>query len=323
MAAPLGGKVWMRVEATRSVRIFGSLLVGLGALAGCDAGGTPPPSSSAAASPGSATPSASDQSADEGDEVLATVNGTPITRADVGFLLMGGHGRTITPELRKQALDKLIELELVYQRGLELGLDKDKKYRAQMRKQELRLAASRRKEMMRRVGNVEIAAKVKVSEAEARAYFDKHADAIKSEFHLGALTFGDAQSAKAALAKLRSGEAFEELAKGTAKSGGGHGQGPAKPPWDLGFLKWKQMPSEWAEAVSSLQPGEVTGVVHGLRTGTRILKLIAKRESPDMDFDAVKAAIMNRLRDDKAEAARAEYLSELERKAKVVRLAKP
>jgi parvulin-like peptidyl-prolyl isomerase len=254
-------------------------------------------------------------SADPDDPLLATVNGTPITKTDVDFWLLGGHGQKVTPELRQQALEQRIEIELMYQRGLELGLDKDKKYRAMIQGQAIKLEAAKRKEMARRVANLEIAAKLEITDQDTRAYFDQHKDTLTSEFHLAALTFPGPQAAEAALKDLQAGKPFESLAPKTSAAA----PKGSKPGWDLGFLKYNQMPAEWTEAVSGLQPGQLSGIVHGQRTGIRILKLIERRPDPNATFDSLKGVIMNRLRDKLAQQKSQEYIQQLKAKATIVR----
>src|SRR5512147_1826594 len=61
--------------------------------------------------------------------LLATVNGAAITEDDLNLRLQGGHGGNITPQMREQAIEALIDEELLYQKGVSLGLDKDVKYK--------------------------------------------------------------------------------------------------------------------------------------------------------------------------------------------------
>lgn len=313
----------MNANSTRSIRgnlFIAALALATVALVACspdkpkqDAlSGQPAPNPAAQGAP---TPHPAGQATPPGGEVVATVNGTPITRSEVDFWMMGGHGQRITPELKKQALEDRIEAELVYQRGLELGLDRDRKYQDAIRHQLMKIEASKRREMARRVGNAEIAARVDVKEADARAWFDAHADAIKSEYHLASITFRSPQAAQAAQAELKAGEAFEAVA---AKHDPAAKAGQA-PSWDMGFLGYQQMPAEWSEAVTKLEPGQITGIVHGQRTGIRIFKLIARRPNPKADFDHMKGMIMNRLRDEKIRAAQAAYIKGLKAKAKITR----
>ena len=264
---------------------------------------------------------------DPADVVLATVNGREITRGELDFWLMGGHGQRITPELRAQALDNLIETELMYQKGLELGLDKDAKYRAAVRDLELRLEAAKRKEMVRRIGNVEIAAKVQIKPEDGRAYFEANKAAITTDYHLGAITFPSVEAAQQAVDEIKAGKTFEEVAERSAPRRPLKAEGAkpeeAKPVWDLGFLSWNQMPAEWAAAVGSMKVGEVSGVVQGARVGIRIFKVIETRANDKATFETVQGVIMNRLRDERVEAYQKKYVDDLKAKAKIARTGAP
>lgn len=313
----------MNAILTRSIRVDFSILglfVAAVALVACspDKSKQDTPSGPAVTpQPVEGTPTAhpSGSQTHPGDVVVATVNGTPITQREVDFWMMGGHGQRITPELKKQALEDRIQVELLYQRGLELGLDKDRKYQDAIRHQMLKVEAAKRRELARRVGNAEIAASVDVSEAAAKAWFDARADAIKSEYHLAAVTFRSPEAAKAALAELKDGADFEAVA---AKHDPAARSGQA-PGWDLGFLGYQQMPMEWSEAIAKLKPGQITGIVHGQRTGIRIFKLLAKRPNPKADFDRMKGMIMKRLRDEKIRSAQVAYIKGLKAKATITR----
>ena len=182
--------------------------------------------------------------------VLATVNGVDITDMDVDFQLRGGHGQKVTPELRQLALERLIDAELMYRHGLELGLDQDKKYQRAIRAYEMRIAAAKRNEMVRRVFNREVAAKVEVNDADAQRYFAQHKAKLAQKYHLYMMRFKEKGAADDTYDLLRKGGSFEELAR---KQFVHVPKMNEREPWDLGFLGWKQMPSEWAEAVFPAQ----------------------------------------------------------------------
>lgn len=247
-------------------------------------------------------------------KVLATVNGVPITEEELGFTLLGGHGRTITDNLKSKSLDRLIEAELIYQEGKKLGLDRDARYRRTVRALELRLAAVRRREMHRHLYNREVAAKVKVTEADARKYFDANAEKIKREYHLGMLEFEGIEQARALRAQLAAGKSFEELANGLSPQKAG----APRPPWDLGFLQWRQIPMEWVDAICSLSPGQVSEVVRGKKTGVRIFKLLAVRPLTDVTFEGILGSLMNRLRDRAVNQRYDAYLQRLRDSATIV-----
>ena len=248
------------------------------------------------------------------EKVLVKVNGTPITATQVDFWLLGGHGqKKITPEMREATLEKLIELELMYQKGVALGLDQDKKFQAPLRKMELQMEAFKRKEMHRRVHNRAIAPTVKTDEEEARKYFDRNRPRITTELHLASLVFKERAKAEAGLKKLQEGLSFDELAAQTFP----HAKKGEKAPWDLGFVGWSRLPAEWEETVYALKQGEVSEVVRGDRSGVRIFKLLERREKTEVEFDKVKNVIRNRLHKLKLRAARIAYLVALKADAKI------
>lgn len=246
--------------------------------------------------------------------LLAKVNGVAITEDDIYLRLEGGHGGRITPEMRAQALDDLINQELLYQQGLKLGLDKDAKFQNTVKVMEMRLKEFKRAEMARRVGSTRIAATVNVTEDDVSRYIEANADKLRTEFHLEMIRFTDEAEAKEALAKIRSGATFESMAQGKFP----HAPKAGKAPWDLGYVPWNQLPIEWREAIERLGKGEVSGVLQGKRTGIAIIKLVDRRNNRKLDIERMRSAIMNGIRDEKLVAAYDEYVNSLRSKAKII-----
>ncbi len=247
------------------------------------------------------------------DKVIAVVNDTKITEAELGFRLRGSHGREPSPELRKLALRDLVDQELLYQQGMALNLDKDKKYQNAINRMAFSMEQFKRSEMARRVYNKEIAAKVNVSEEDAKKYYDENLEKIKTELHLAQMGFMDESKAKKVLENLLAGASFEAL----AKQGVGKLPSKRKNAWDLGFLKWNQIPKDWQETVYGLKPGEVSGLIGGDKKRTRIIKLIAKRKASETDFEKVKGVMINRLRDQEVKEAYKKYIQNLKSSGKV------
>ena len=77
------------------------------------------------------------------------MNGVAITEDDLNLRLPAGHTANITPQMREQSLQDLIDEELLYQKGLKLGLDKDAKYKNALKVMEARMNAFKRSEMAR------------------------------------------------------------------------------------------------------------------------------------------------------------------------------
>lgn len=247
------------------------------------------------------------------DKVIALVNDTKITEAELGFRLRGSHGREPSPQLRKLALQDLVDQELLYQQGMALKMDKDKKYQNAIRRMAFSMEQFKRSEMARRVYNKEIAAKVNVNEEEAKKYYNENLEKIRTELHLAQMGFMDESKAKKVLENLAAGASFEAL----AKKGVGKLPSRKKNAWDLGYLKWNQIPRDWQETVYRLKPGEVSGLIGGDKKRTRIIKLIDKRKAPELDFESVKGTIINRLRDQKVKEAYKKYIENLKSSGKV------
>ncbi|HSR11230.1 MAG TPA: peptidyl-prolyl cis-trans isomerase, partial [Thermodesulfobacteriota bacterium] len=214
---------------------------------------------------------------------------------------------------QQKALDDMITEEVLYQQGLKIGLDKDPGYRAQIARFERQLNHVKRAEMTRRVYNTQVAAKIEITQADAKNYFDKNADQITTELHLGVISFSNEKGAGEALEKIRGGATFESIAQSVI--GGQASSGRA--PWDLGFLSWDQIPIDFLDAVYRLKPGEVSNVVSSKRTGYQIFKLFAIRTNPKADFNSMSGQIMNRLRDERVIGAYTQYVEKLKKEAKI------
>jgi peptidyl-prolyl cis-trans isomerase C len=250
------------------------------------------------------------------EETIVTVNGTPITVGEVNFRLrQSHHGVKLTPEVERQTIEDMVNQELMYQEGLRLGLDMDEKYRNAVRELEMRVESIKRGEMARMLYNAKIAAKAAISDEDVKKFYEENEGNMRTELHLLQVQFPDEAPAEKALERLKGGLSFDDLAReryGDVRKG-------MKEPWDLGFLRWNQIPSEWLEAVYSLKTGEVSGIIRGGRTGIRIFKLLEKRENPEAGLETMRAGIANRLRDERIKEEYDRYIKGLREKAKIVK----
>lgn len=246
--------------------------------------------------------------------VLATVNGAPITNEDV-LLRLGGHGEYLSTPLKDQTLDDIINEELLYQKGVKLGLDKDAKFQDTVRVMERKIAMYKRAEMSRRVTDTQIAATVNVTERDIKDYYGKHAEEISTDLHLGVLQFDDAIRAQETLGKIRSGTSFEEAAKGISSHRDTQ-MTKVKNPWDMGYLHWNQIWPEMTETVYALKKGEVSDVLTA-QSGIFIVKLIERKKNPDASFDTLKSVIENRLYGIKIKEAYGRYLEQLKKESTI------
>jgi len=250
-----------------------------------------------------------------GSKVVAKVNGQIITEEDLNFRLLGPHGRKRDSgkEEKEKEIDDVIQEELLYQQGIKLGLDKDPGYRMKIARLERQLDNFKRVEMARRVYTTQVAAKIEITLQDAKDYYEKHADRITTELHLGVVSFRKGEEAEEALKKIRSGDSFESVARGVM----GNKLPAGRNPWDLGFLPWDQIPLDFGDAVYQLKPGEVSGVVRTKRTGFQIFKLFGSRKNAKAEFSTMSGVIMNRLRDQRVMEARGQYVEKLKKEAKI------
>jgi len=241
------------------------------------------------------------------------VNGTSITEDDLRLIVRTVHG--MTPESEKlRALDVVIQAELLYQEGLKQGIDKDPGYLKDLAKMEKQFANMKRAEIARRFFNTQIAAGVEITNQEAQEYYNKNVDQIRTELHFGMIGFPNKEEAEAALKRIRGGEPFKQVAAANAPKGmpAGH-----RPPWDMGFVPWSQIPDELWSVVSRLKPGEVSDVVSSKRTGFHIFTLLESRKNAKMEFGNVASVVMARLRERKIAESFENYLAKLKKDAKI------
>lgn len=253
--------------------------------------------------------------ADVQGKVLATVNGVPVTEYDVKLNLgRVAHGETSTPEATQNVLQTLVRNELVYQQALELGLDNNLEYRRKLYEANAQLRDYKRKEMsalFRGYARV----KAEVTDSEAREYFEKNSNRIRTKVHLWQIYYRGEEARIAEDHKeLKSGKSFEKVAskrfpilpKGM------------KPPWDLGYLHWSQIPEPWQESVDRLKPGQVSEILRGPNERFWVIQLIDRTEDPRITFATEKEKIVEILRKRKAEELSEAMLAQMRTKSKIV-----
>ncbi len=248
-------------------------------------------------------------------KTVATVNGIPITEYDVQLKLrMAMRGGVVHQEEPRNILQNLVREELIYQKSLELGLDKDQAYRRKMREIEAQVRAFQRQEMstlyMRDLRN-----KVTVTDAEAQDYFTKNSKTIQTKLHVWQIFYKGKYSEIAQdYQDLKKGMPFEKVA---AKSF------PNLPPragipWDLGYLSWSQIPPPWKGIVDRLEPGGTTDIIKGPNERFWVIKLVEKMDDPKITFTTEKEKILEVLRMQKIEELQQKMLSQMMTKAKIV-----
>ena len=94
-------------------------------------------------------------------------------------------------------------------------------------------------------------------------------------------------------------------------------------PWDLGYLRWKQIPESWRNVNYDLNEGEVSGVIRGPNNRFWIIKLIDRRENTKTTFESIKPTILQVLKTEKVEELREKTDKDLRARASIVYLRDP
>ncbi|MBJ6727923.1 peptidylprolyl isomerase [Geomesophilobacter sediminis] len=245
-------------------------------------------------------------------EVLARVNGIDLTRTDVSFRPDDPHLKP-PEQYGAKTIDDIINEELLSQKAVQLGLDADNSYSVKKNMLDQMAPEDRRRELAKRVFNTQIAAQISVLPSEVRTFYDSHRKEIETELHLELLKFDKKEKAAQALGRIKKGANFSSVALEYGADGPQHG----KSPWDLGFLRWEEIPIDFAAAIYRLCPGQTTSILGNHRTGFQIVRLVETRKGPRRDFGSVSANVANRLRDQKLLEAYLRYVNALREKARI------
>jgi parvulin-like peptidyl-prolyl isomerase len=251
---------------------------------------------------------------DDQVKVLATVNGVPITEYDMKTRLKrvvtGGGVHEAPPNI----LQTLVRDELIYQKSIQLGLDKKPEYRQKLNDIESQLRAFQRQEMAALYRRY-VLEKAAVTESDAREYFGKNATQLQTKFHVFQIFYkGKYPEIVKDHEDIKKGMPFEKVASrrfaGLPKN--------IKPPWDLGEMSWNQMPQPWKGIVDRLEPGQVSDIIKGVNDRFWVIKLVKKTVDAKITFATEKETIIEMLTQQKADALYNSMLDEMKEKAKIV-----
>ena len=264
-------------------------------------------------------------------------------------------GQTVSAEQQatvdKQALEQLLSAELLYQSAAKVevkDLDKlvDEKLAQgkarftneqdfakaikdlEMNEKDLR-DYTRRDLLISKFVESTIVSKIKVTEEEARKFYDQNPDKFTrnetvkaSHILIGvepAATAEDKKKARAKADKLHKelvpGADFAALAKENSSCPSSQQGG------DLGFFGKGQMVPPFEKAAFALKQGEISEVIE-TQFGYHIIKLMEKKPAESVTFKEAQSKIEEYLKGQKVNAAVGEYVAEARKNAKVELLLK-
>ena len=245
----------------------------------------------------------------EDGKVLAMVNDTKITAADLQKEIeqLPFHSRSslANGQGQERLLEEMIKRELLVHEAERRELDSQPEIKE-------RLEESRRSILLNALLTQEILNQVQVTDADVRAYFDKHRDELETgEIHLKQILVKDPKEAEEIHARLLKKEGFEELAKqySADKATGAKGG-------DLGFVSRGQMTPELERAAFSLKPQEISQVIKTPK-GYHILKLLERKRTVTLKYEQVKDRLQPFAQADKQRERLEGWIKELRRSSKV------
>ncbi|MCD6169699.1 MAG: peptidyl-prolyl cis-trans isomerase [Candidatus Latescibacteria bacterium] len=215
------------------------------------------------------------------DLVVATIGEKKITVEDLyraaRKVSPKGKSGIKGPEEWRKCLDLLINKELLVLEAKNRGLDRGKKVTEALKEAKRRL-------LLRRLYDVEVVDKTKVTDEQAREYFEKNR--LDEKVRISRVLVKTESEAKQILKELGQGKSFAEIArqKSTDKRSAAKGG-------DAGWFIRGQLSPKFEKIVFSMEVGQISQPVK-VRSGYCILKVTDKKK---MEFEEVKDEIKKKL----------------------------
>jgi peptidyl-prolyl cis-trans isomerase C len=235
-------------------------------------------------------------------KIVAKVNGQAITSAEVdaAILSMGpGAERYNNPEGRKMILDQLINKKLFLADAAKNLYEYDPKFKAEFQRM--------KEEMLANFAIAKAVEGVKVTDEEAKAFFEENKSELMSGETVNAshILVDSEEKAGEILAKINAGEiSFEDAARANSSCPSSEQGG------NLGEFGRGQMVPEFDKACFEMEVGEVRGPVQ-TQFGYHLIKLNAKNEAKPIEFSEIADQIKQKLISDKQQAAYRSKINQL------------
>jgi peptidyl-prolyl cis-trans isomerase C len=230
------------------------------------------------------------------ENILAVVNGEPITEDDLKYSLQIAHRKedlSSAGELNlPKFVQKLVDDRLIVQEARRMGMENYPEVEQAVQAYILR-------ESVVRLYNDEIVRKVTVSENDMRSYYKRNYE----QFILGIIEVGSEEKSQEILEQLKKGGDFGELARKYSTN----------PPQKNGgevTLRRGSLSPQVEKAVSDLKLGEFSEVLK-IQNKYYIIKLISRKEAPDEELENFRASIEKNIRKQKEKERGDEYLKYL------------
>ncbi len=236
----------------------------------------------------------------KGDDVVATVNGKPITQAELEAFRASRKDNK--PRSERALVEELVNLELLRQAAEKQGLDKTPRMQAELKNLERRALAGA--ELQRYIDSH----KAELDEKALRKEYEAQVARIpKVEYKARHILVDSKEEAEKIIEALERGADFADLAKKKSKGPSGQNGG------DLGWFKPQNMVKPFSEAVAKLEKGAFTKAPVKTRFGWHVILLEDTRKVAPPAYEDVK----DQLRSIVVTKAVQQHLQALRKAAKV------
>jgi hypothetical protein len=155
-----------------------------------------------------------------------------------------------------------------------------------------------------------------ISDEEGWEYFEENADSIRADIRVWQILRRDESLIEQDRDDLAQGASFEDVAGKRFQDLPQTGQSP----WDLGYLRWEQIPEVWWNVLDDLSVGETSDIIRGASGRYWIIKIVDRRENPDISYEDVEAKIKAVLKSRRIRQFRDDLNRELLGEARIVYL---
>ncbi|GHV60242.1 putative peptidyl-prolyl cis-trans isomerase Cbf2 [Campylobacterota bacterium] len=245
---------------------------------------------------------------------LATVNGEAISSEFVDQILAQQNVTfaKLTDEQKQQLIEQLVAGKLLAQHAIKQGVEKKTQYQ--------QLLAYAKETVAADVFVKDIVDGIKVSDAEARKFYDQNKAQLEQpeQVHARHILVKTEDEGKAIIKELngkKSAEreaAFEAIAKEKSEDQGSGARGG-----DLGFFTKDKMVKEFSDAAFALKKGELSKTPVKSAFGYHIIYVVEKKAAGAVPFDTVKEQLKNSVKRDKFNVEFEKLITDLKSQAKI------
>jgi len=237
------------------------------------------------------------------EKSAALVNGVsiPQSRLDLRVKAAAAQGQADSPELRKAVREDMINLEVLSQEAVKLGLDKDSEV--------IQQTEIARQSVLAGAFVQDYTKKNPIGDDQLKQEYEKlKANLGKNEYNARHILVDTEAEAKAIIAQLGKKGNFEKIAKEKSKDAGSAERGGS-----LGWAVPSNFVSSFANAMTSLKKGAYTKEPVQTQFGWHVIKLEDVRDLNAPPFEEVKPQIQQRMQQQVIQG----ILNDLRSKAKI------